>query len=261
MNVSGVADIRKKLKGSQRFANHMTRYWFVWFSVLFGIFVSLPWLAPVLMQVGAVAPGRIIYSMYSFVCHQLPERSFFLFDQKVMYSLVEIQYRWKQTIYPLVLRQYIGGPSTGWKVAWSDRMAAMYTSMLFFAWLWWPLRKKIRPLPLFGFVLLTLPMAVDGASHFISDLSGLNQGLRYTNTWLAILTGNAFPGWLYYGDALGSFNSWMRLITGSLFGLGAIWFLFPILDRWASAERLLLQARQELKKNLLQGALVPDSSR
>ncbi len=28
---------------------------------------------------------------------------------------------------PLVLRQYIGNPMTGWKVAWSDRMAAKNT--------------------------------------------------------------------------------------------------------------------------------------
>ncbi len=144
---------------------------------------------------------------------------------------------------------------TGWKVAWSDRMAAMYTSILFFAWLWWPLRKKICPLPLYGFVLLALPMVVDGGSHFISDLSGLDQGFRGSNTWLVMLTGNIFPGWLYFGDALGSFNSWMRLISGSLFGLGVAWFLFPILDRGATAQSLLIQARQELKNKLLQGRL------
>ncbi len=244
----------KRHIGEQRFADHLTRYWFVWFSILYGLFVILPWLGPLLMRVGAMVPGRIVYTVYSFLCHQLPERSFFLFGQKAMYSLAEIQYRWQPTVDPAILRQYIGDPASGWKVAWSDRMVALYTSILFFAWLWWPLRKKIRPLPLYGFVLLALPMVIDGASHFISDLSGLNQGFRYTNVWLVSLTGNVFPGWFYYGDALGSFNSWMRLITGSLFGLGVVWFLFPIIDRGASAERLLLQARQELKDRLLQGS-------
>jgi hypothetical protein len=28
-------------------------------------------------------------------------------------------------------------------------------------------------------------------------------------------------------DALGSFNSWLRLLTGVLFSLGAVWALFP----------------------------------
>ena len=177
----------KRQTGRQSFAEHMNRYWFAWFSVLYGIFVLLPWLAPMLMQVGAEVPGRILYTVYSFFCHQLPERSFFLFGQKAMYSMAEIQYRWQQTVDPAILRQYIGDPSTGWKVAWSDRMVALYSSILIFAWLWWPLRKKIRPLPLYGFVLLALPMVIDGASHFVSDLSGLNQGFRCTNTWLVLL--------------------------------------------------------------------------
>lgn len=260
MSFTGSAKYGKHTNGKQSFAEHMNRYWFVWFSVVYGIFVILPWLAPVLMQVGAVVPGKIIYTVYSFLCHQLPERSFFLFGQKAMYSLAEIQYRWQQTVDPAVLRQFIGDPSTGWKVAWSDRMAAMYTSVLFFAWMWWPLRKKIRPLHLYGFILLALPMVIDGASHLISDLSGLNQGFRCTNTWLVTLTGNAFPGWFYFGDAFGSFNSWMRLITGSLFGLGVVWFIFPIFDRGASAERLLQQARQDLMDKLLQGGSAQSSA-
>ncbi|HEY4690710.1 MAG TPA: hypothetical protein VIK33_15450 [Anaerolineae bacterium] len=29
------------------------------------------------------------------------------------------------------------------------------------------------------------------------------------------------------GNALGSFNSWMRLLTGALFGLASVWLAFP----------------------------------
>lgn len=245
----------KYMTADQRLSEHINRYWFVWFSILYGIFVSLPWVAPLLMQIGTELPGKIIYTVYSFVCHQLPQRSFFLFGEKTMYSLAEIQFRWQQTIDPAILRQYIGDPVTGWKVAWSDRMFSLYTSILLFAWMWWPLRKRIRPFNLVGFILLALPMVVDGISHTISDLSGLNAGFRCTNTWLAMLTGNVLPGWFYYGDALGSFNSWMRLITGTLFGLGVVWFLFPIIDRAFSAERLLIQARQDLRDRLLRGNL------
>jgi hypothetical protein len=35
----------------------------------------------------------------------------------------------------------------------------------------------------------------------------------------------------YAGDALGSFNSWARLITGVLAGLGLAWFAFPHVER------------------------------
>ena len=64
-----------------------------------------------------------------------------------MYSLEEIQTVWQETINPMVLRQFIGNPEMGWKVAWSDRMVSMYASILVFAWLWYPLRKRLKLLP------------------------------------------------------------------------------------------------------------------
>ena len=73
-------------------------------------------------------------------------------------------------------------------------------------------------------------MAVDGTSHFISDLYGIGQGFRDSNAWLATLTNHAFLPGFYTGDAWGSFNSMMRLLTGILFGLGIVWFCFPYLD-------------------------------
>lgn len=109
-------------------------------------------------------------------------------------------------------------------------MVAMYTSILFFGLLWWPLRRRIRPLGWWGFLLLLLPMAVDGITHFISDLWGIEQGFRQTNLWLAELTNYVFPESFYVGNALGSFNSWMRWLSGLLFGLGIVWFGFPYLD-------------------------------
>jgi len=259
MQISNASTIKKTIIQEHGFADHISRHWLVWFSVFYGLFVGLPFLAPILMHVGAVVPGKFLYTIYSFVCHQLPERSFFLFGPKPMYSLVEIQHQWVQTVDPVVLRQFIGNPDVGWKLAWSDRMFSLYTSILLFAWLWWPLRKKVRSLHLFGFFLLALPMVVDGVSHTVSDLTSLDQGFRYANAWLATLTQNAFPAWFYYGDALGSFNSWMRLITGTLFGLGAVWFLFPILDRHFTAEILLQQARKELRDRLLNGPANPSS--
>jgi uncharacterized membrane protein len=255
MNDNKPTGILEDRTWDQRLVDHLTRYWFAWFAVIYGVFVTLPFLAPVFMHIGAGFPGRVIYFLYSFLCHQLPERSFFLFGPKTMYSLAEIQSRWQQTTNPLILRQYIGDPSTGWKVAWSDRMVSLYTSVFFFGLLWWPLRKKIRPLHLFGLMLLMLPMAIDGTSHLISDLPGVEQGFRSTNAWLVALTGSTLPGWFYAGDALGSFNSWMRLISGIMFGLGAIWFLFPILERGAAADRLLQQPRQDLREKLIQGSL------
>ncbi len=44
------------------------------------------------------------------------------------------------------------------------------------------------------------------------------------------MTGNLFSESFYVGNALGSFNSWMRLITGLLFGLGMVWLVYPLIE-------------------------------
>jgi hypothetical protein len=86
-------------------------------------------------------------------------------------------------------------------------------------------------------------MGIDGTTHFLSDITGIGQGFRYTNAWLAALTNNAFPSSFYIGDALGSFNSWMRLLTGVFFGIGVVWFGFPYLDLALSEQARILSAK------------------
>ena len=232
MSTSATLNPRKRALAiaANRLVYRLSTRWMLAFSVVYGLYVGLPFLAPVLMRLGWRGGADAIYLAYSFVCHQMPQRSFFLFGPRVMYPLEQIQDVWQDTINPMVLRQYVGEPALGWKVAWSDRMVSMYTSVLVFAWLWYPLRKKIKPLPLWGFFLLLLPMGIDGGTHLVGDFYGIGQGFRYTNGWLAALTNNAFSPAFYVGDAVGSFNFWMRLITGILFGLGAVWFGFPYVE-------------------------------
>ena len=104
-------------------------------------------------------PGRVIYWVYSFLCHQLPERSYFLFGPKISYSLPEIQSAWQNTNNIAILRQFIGNAQMGWKVGWSDRMVSMFTSLWLFGMLWGIFRRKIKPLPWWGLVLLLLPIS------------------------------------------------------------------------------------------------------
>jgi uncharacterized membrane protein len=210
--------------------NYIKHRWIIIFGIIFGVYVGLPFLAPVFMQLGWKAAGNAIYFIYSFLCHQLPERSFFLFGTRFTYSLSEIQAAWQNTTNILILRKFIGNPVMGWKVAWSDRMVSMLTSLWVFGLLWWPLRKRLPKLPVWVLVLFILPMALDGTTHLLSDLAGLGQGFRDTNLWLATLTRNVFRPEFYAGDAWGSFNSLMRLLTGIMFGLGVAWFAFPYLN-------------------------------
>lgn len=212
---------------SQSLTDLHARRWYAVFLGISGVWVVLPWLAPMLMHLNLELPARVIYAFYSLQCHQLPERSFFLFGPRAMVSLSQIQLAWKDTIDPLVLRQFVGMPSMGFKVAWSDRMVSMYTSIPIATAVWLPFRRKIRALPVWAFLLLALPLAIDGGTHMLSDLSGIGQGFRYTNLWLSNLTGGNLPTSFYVGDALGSFNSWMRLLTGPIFGVAAVWAAFP----------------------------------
>jgi uncharacterized membrane protein len=219
------------IPASTSFTSRLLKHWFVVFMVVYGAWVLTPFLAPLFMQMGWEGPGRAIYLFYSFFCHQLPERSLFLFGPRSMYTLEEIQSAWQNTANPLLLRQFIGNADMGWKVAWSDRMISFYTSLWLFAGAWWPMRRKAKPLSLPVFLLLLLPMVLDGGTHAFSDFSGIGQGFRDSNEWLAALTGSVFPARFYAGDALGSFNSWARLITGVLAGLALAWFAFPHLGR------------------------------
>jgi uncharacterized membrane protein len=207
------------------------RYWLPLFLLVWSIFNLMPWLAPLFMQIGWRGLGKALYLAYTPLCHQLPQRSYFLFGPQFSYSLAEIQAAWQMTDNPLVLRQFAGSPEIGWKVAWSDRMVSMYTGIWLWAALYWPLRARVKQLPLWGFAVLALPMVLDGGSHAVSDFAGIGAGFRYHNDWLAALTNQAFPAAFYAGDAVGSFNAWIRLLTGLLFSLGAVWFGFPYLEK------------------------------
>ncbi len=213
----------------------LRRHWLGALTVILGLYAGLPWLAPIFMQLGWVRPAEWIYLLYSTQCHQLPERSFFLFGPRPMLSLQEVQDVWRSTLNPFILRQFIGNPEVGWKVAWSDRMVALYTSLFVSSVVVRFLRRGLRPLPIWAAVLLALPMVLDGGTHFVSDLAGLGQGFRDTNAWLAALTGNVLPAAFYAGDALGSFNSWMRLITGALFGISIGFWALPYLESLSRA--------------------------
>jgi len=181
------------------------------------------------MYIGLEGPGKAIYTIYSFLCHQLPQRSFFLFGSKFTYTISEILADSPGTTPTIFsLRTYIGSPEMGWKVAWSDRMVSMYASTWLFAILWGKFGKRLPKLPWWGLVLFLLPMAVDGTSHFISEIT--QTGFRFQNLWLVQLTGNRLSQSFYSGEAWGSFNSLSRLASGLFFGIGVVWFGFPFLD-------------------------------
>ncbi len=207
------------------------RHWLAWANGARGLLWGLPWLAPVLMKLGMVGPARVIYALYSLLCHQLADRSFFLFGPRWMYSYTELLPFAPNADTWQGLRAFVGRPELGYKVAWSDRMVWMYSGLFLGGLLFALVRQRLRPLGWRGFALMIAPMAVDGGAHWLSDFAGVGKGFRYDNGWLATLTGRLLPQWFYVGNEVGSFNFWMRLVTGLLFGLAVVWLAFPLLDR------------------------------
>lgn len=234
----------------------LRRLWFPAALLVVGLYAGLPWLAPVFMRLGWTAPAQVIYDIYSTQCHQLAQRSYFLFGSKIMYAPSELEIA-DATAGFSALRAFRGAPGIGWKVAWSDRMTAMYSGLFVFLVAARLLGRRVRPLPVWAFLLLLLPMAIDGGTHFLSDLSGFGQGFRDTNLWLAGLTGGRLAAGFYGGDAWGSFNATMRLATGVLFGMGVAWFAVPRIAASVqaasdaeAADRRPTAAREALRERL-----------
>jgi len=213
-----------------RFVEGLFRHWLLLFGLALGIWTGLPWLAPVLMRLGWYQPAWWIYFIYSLFCHQLPQRSWFLFGPRLTPSLAEIQAASGMAA-DFSLRHFLGTPELGWKLAWSDRMVSFYGGWFLFVLLYALLRRRIRGLRWQVAALLLLPMAVDGMTHMVSDLWGVTAGFRQSNAWLAVLTGSLLPPTFYAGDAWGSFNSLARLVTGLLAAFGLIFWLPLWVDR------------------------------
>ena len=226
------------VSGVDRFVQGLLRHWLLLFGLALGIWTTLPWLAPVLMHLGWYLPAWWIYFIYGLFCHQLPERSWFLFGPSFTPSLAAIQAAGGVGADFLALRHFLGTPALGWKLAWSDRMVSFYGGWFLFTLLYGLLRGRVRGLRPIGrglrwqvALLLMLPMVLDGGTHMISDLWGVGTGFRDTNAWLAMLTGDVFSTAFYTGDVWGSFNSVARLVTGLLAAFGLIFWLLPLLDR------------------------------
>lgn len=75
------AQLRRSAKRKLRLINN----WWMFVVGIFVVYISLPFAAPTLMQVGAKGPANVIYSAYSLTCHQFAFRSLFLYGDQAVY--------------------------------------------------------------------------------------------------------------------------------------------------------------------------------
>ncbi|MCO6449258.1 MAG: DUF2085 domain-containing protein [Caldilineales bacterium] len=181
------------------FAAFIGKRWALVINVMILLYVGLPLLAPVLMNVGAELPARIIYTIYIPFCHQLPERSYFIGGDSLVYNISELPAGTiAQSDNIFLRRSYIGDHEHGYKTALCQRDIAIYGTMFIVALLFSLRRSRVPRLPFKFFVLMLIPIAVDGLSQLF--------GLRTSNWYL-------------------------RTLTGVLFGLAVIWLAYPYLQQ------------------------------
>ncbi len=171
----------------------VAKHWLLIVNSVMALQAGLPLVPPVLMATGRVSTARLIYRLFQPLCHQLPERSFFLYGPRFSYTLDELE----RLIGPGVPLRYIGDLSLGYKMAVCQRDIATYVAILLAGLAFIPLRHRLKPLPLKAFLLFCIPIAADG----FGQLFGF-----WESTW------------------------WSRIASGALFGAACVWLAYPYVE-------------------------------
>lgn len=220
-----------------RVAYWMSRHYMALFNSLLAVFIGLAFAPPFLMKAGMVDQAKVIYTIYSPLCHQLVFRSWFLLGEQAFYprslanipgaktieSVLNIAPEGEETGDFLInaSREYLGDDVAGYKTALCQRDIAIYLGILGFG-IFFVLRgKRDKPIKWLLWLLIgVLPIAVDGFSQFPSLISGL-------------------PNWLLGRES----TPLLRVITGGLFGITTAWYLFPVMEESMKETRTVLYSK------------------
>lgn len=229
--------LRRLVRAVQRIALAVSVHWLFALNGFLALYIGGAYMAPVLAATNHVTAANVVYTAYSFTCHQLPQRSYFFFGENdaffATYSKEAIVAQGADPTNDLTLREFRGTPELGYKAANAHRLSALYFGALVGGLLYAAVRRflkeehDIAPIPLWLLALMTIPMAVDGTSHLISEVTRL--GFRETNTWAIALTGGLFSDAFYTGTTIGTLNWLLRTVTGILFGAGVVWYTYPLI--------------------------------
>ncbi len=190
------------------------RYMFV-FNAFVLLYLGLAFLAPILQSNGYPGPAKVIYVVYSKLCHQLAYRSWFISGEQYAYPREIAGVGGLMTFEEVTgiqphdinaATQFIGNEITGYKLALCERDIAIYGAILVFGLIFSLTGRKIPSLPIAAwFVLGIVPIGLDGVSQIVSQLP-----------WDIIPVRESTP--------------LLRTITGGLFGFATAWFGYPIVE-------------------------------
>lgn len=228
----------KKWSRADSFTYWLSRHYLAMFNIFVLLYVGIPFLAPVMMRVGAELPAKVIYKAYSVVCHQLAFRSFFLFGEQLVYPRQAAGLEGYKTFFEatglsegnydkdlIAARNYVGEVSSdrqvGYKVALCQRDVAIYLSILLFGLVFSITGRRLSPLPWYLWVVIALaPIGIDGFSQLLSQPP------------LNLLT---------YRES----TPFIRVLTGGLFGFSTAWFGYPLVEETMAETRQILSDKWE----------------
>lgn len=183
-----------------------------------GLYVLFSIFAPVLMKLGFEQSAKLIYSVYSPMCHQFAFRSWFLFGEQAHYPLADStpvdilpyeQYFRLSGVDLKYAQQLIGNSTAGFKLAICQRDIAIYSALFLFGLIFLATGKKIQKIPLVIWIICgVLPFAVDG----------LTQLWKYM----------PFEHFLFLRRES---TPLVRTITGGMFGWFTGWYIFPAIQQ------------------------------
>jgi uncharacterized membrane protein len=226
----------QKISKADRFAMWFSKRYMLIFNLFVFIYVGLPFLAPVLLRSGAQTPANIIYRVYGGLCHQLSYRSFFLFGEQPIYPRATAGVEGFETFNQatgldeegiLAARAFRGDETTGYKIGLCQRDVAIYGVILAFGVVFTVTGKKIRPLPLWIWLLFgILPIGLDGGTQLVGMFVAQFDAPFWQTLSLAFPPRESIP--------------FLRVLTGGLFGLTTAWFGYPLVEETMQETRLML---------------------
>jgi uncharacterized membrane protein len=117
------------------FVLFVARHWLGLLNTALGIFAGLPVLSPLLEASDNRTlnfAGDLIFLAYHATCHQMPQRSFFIFQHQM---------------------------------AWCERDTAIWGTLFLAGLLFSLIRRHVDPLPIRWYILFCVPMAIDGTTQ------------------------------------------------------------------------------------------------
>ncbi len=203
----------------------ISKHYLALLNLVIFLYVGLPFLAPTLLKINATIPARVLYTLYSPLCHQFAFRSFFLFGEQPYYPLKEAGLANIKTLQDITgyadlanpysisrvyARQFTGDATVGYKVALCERDVAIYGAILLFGLIYAVAKRRLPPLHWALWILIGLgPIGLDGFSQLFSQMNW---------SWLA--------QYLPYRES----TPFVRVLTGGLFGFATAWFAYPNIE-------------------------------